>query len=391
VDAAYADELLRRHLQLRGTVTFESHTNLGESNDVSVPKSMEQMSISEDSSTIATRKRNRNGKETALTSSPTTTGSRTSKNPRRARGKGQGDQFCIYRTSEGQNIPAVAIEYKAPHNLSQQEIVTGLESEIQPKRDVINQEGDDFSFASKSLAAAVITQLFSYMVGKGIQYGYVCTGEVFVFLYIPDDPTMVYYSVSVPNLDFQEGDENRFHRTAVAQVFAFILRALSMEPPSQSWHDKTTTLDTWDMEYIDILKKIPQTVRKDPPPSAYKPQRWRGFQRSPIRTRSRCQPPGGETRNDSDEDEVECMPPSPTPNRATNSRGSRSVSASGATESGKRREADGKGSHQQRQQGSRIRIEDRPYCTQQCLLGLSYGGQMHDECPNFHDYVRGAT
>ncbi|KXH64102.1 hypothetical protein CNYM01_14385, partial [Colletotrichum nymphaeae SA-01] len=144
------------------------------------------------------------------------------------------------------------------------EVVTGLESEIRPERDVINKDGEGFGFASRSLVAAVVTQLFSYMIGKGIQYGYVCTGEAFVFLHIPDDPTIVYYSVRVPNLDVldDDDDENRLHGTAVAQVFAFILQALRADPPPQSWHDTAAGLDTWAVEYDDVLRNIPETVRK---------------------------------------------------------------------------------------------------------------------------------
>ena len=107
---------------------------------------------------------------------------------------------------------------KPPHKL---DIVTGLESEIQPERDVISKDGDGFLFASRSLAAAIVTQLFSYMIGKDIRYGYACTGEVFVFLHIPDDPAIVYYSVCVPNLGVLDDNENRLHRTAVAQVIRF--------------------------------------------------------------------------------------------------------------------------------------------------------------------------
>ncbi|KAK1722923.1 uncharacterized protein BDZ83DRAFT_409229 [Colletotrichum acutatum] len=211
---------------------------------------------------------------------------------RRTRGKGnRADQFCIYRTSDGRNIPAVAIEYKAPHKLRRDEVVTGLESETRPERDVINKNGEGFAFASRSLVAAVVTQLFSYMIGKGIQYGYVCTGEAFVFLHILNDPTIVYYSVRVPNLDvLDDDDENRLHGTAVAQVFAFILQALRAEPPPMSWHDTAADLDTWAVEYDDVLGNIPETVRKgkEARASPYKPQLWRGFKRSPIRTRSRC-------------------------------------------------------------------------------------------------------
>jgi hypothetical protein len=211
VDEAYNNLLLRGSLGLQGTVTFESHTNLGKIDDT-ISEPMEHMSIRGDDA----------GAMALVPRSP------DRKVRRRARGKGNlADQFCIYRTSDSRNVPVLAIEYKAPHKLSRDEIVAGLESEIQPERDVINKDGEGFAFASRSLTAAVVTQLFSYMIGKGIQYGYVCTREAFVFLHIPDDPTIVYYSGCVPNLDvLDDDDETRLHRTAVAQVFAFILQAL---------------------------------------------------------------------------------------------------------------------------------------------------------------------
>jgi hypothetical protein len=54
------------------------------------------------------------------------------------------------------------------------------------------------------------------MIGK-----YIFTGEAILFLSIPDDPTTVYCHLCIPHLDFQEDDENRFHRTSVAQISAF--------------------------------------------------------------------------------------------------------------------------------------------------------------------------
>ena len=141
--------------------------------------------------------------------------------------------------------------------------MTGLVSEIQPKRDVINKEGDDFVLAAKALATIVVTQLFSYIVGKGIQYGYVCIGQAFVFLHIPDDPAIVYYYMCVPNQDVLDDDENRLHRIAVVQVFAFIVQALRTPPPPLSWHDAAASLDIWDVEYDDVLSRIPPSVCKD--------------------------------------------------------------------------------------------------------------------------------
>ncbi|PKS11157.1 hypothetical protein jhhlp_002918 [Lomentospora prolificans] len=364
VQRALADPLLRSSLKLQGTVTFDSHTNLGSTDSDSISGHIEHMSLSTGSASMS---------KSALRGP-------ASKARRRGRGKGnRADQFCIYRTSDDRNTPALAIEFKAPHKLSVDEIVTGLESEIQPERDVINKDGQDFAFSSKALSAAVITQLFSYMIGKGIRYGYVCTGPAFIFLYIPDDPSIVYFSVCVPSLDVKDDDETWLHRTAVAQVFAFILQALRATPPPQSWHDEAEKLDTWAVEYDDILKAIPATVRKSKKRvSLYKPQRWKGFTRSPIRTRSRCHPSGtsvGRLEHDDDED-----PPSPTPNPGRSSKNAVLSAASGSRGGG------GQGARQGNQsdhsQATKPNIQSRPFCTVNCLLGLAYGGPIDKKCPN---------
>ncbi|EEH33300.2 hypothetical protein PAAG_04350 [Paracoccidioides lutzii Pb01] len=326
VNAVYDDELLRNQLGLRGTVTFGSHTNLGQTNNSSINESMEQMSISEDNSddadTVAQKRR-----------------------------KGKISAHDRHHMQSRSPKGPLAIEYKAPHKLSRDEIVTGLDSEIQPERDVINKEGDNFAFTSKSLVAAVITQLFSYMIGKGIQYGYVCTGEVFIFLHISDDPTVVYYSVSVPNIDFQEDDENRFHRSAVAQVFAFIIRALLKEPPPQSWHEKTLTLDIWEVEYINVLKNIPR--------------QFANITLLPLINLNI----GGALNARRFERALACSAAS-----AGNTEGNSKSKRGQCKEGG------------QKTQRPLQSIDDRSFCTQQCLLGLAYGGAMDSECPNSDDH-----
>jgi hypothetical protein len=375
VNEAYSDLLLRSSLSLQGTVTFKSHTNLDKT-DNSISKSMEHMSIDGDDAG-------------ATASAPK---SLALKARREARGKGNlADQFCIYRTSDGRNIPILAIEYKAPHKLSRDEIVTGLKSEIQPEHDVIHKDGKSFDlpahvFASRWLTAAIISQLFSYMIGKGIQYGYVCTGEAFVFLHIPDDPTVVYYSVCVPNLDVLDDDETRLHRTAVAQVFAFTLQALRARPLPLLWHDRAASLKKWAVEYDDVLRKIPATVRKEARASPYKAQRWQGFKRSPIRTRSRCQQLDSNIRrqDDDDNDEEKSTSPSPTPNRSSRSSKKAAASLRRTGSSGKRGQHS-RGKRQQ-SQATQQKIQNRPFCTQQCLLGLAYGGSMDENCPNFDDH-----
>ncbi|KPM34590.1 hypothetical protein AK830_g11979 [Neonectria ditissima] len=355
MDATYADPVLRNHLGLSGTVTFESHTNLGTTNEP-LSESMEQMSLD---SRPPARALNR----------------------RKGRGKGNlADQFCISQTSSGQRFPALAIEYKAPHKLSRDDVITGLEGEIQPDRDVINQEGEGFEFAAKRLTAAVVTQCFSYMVGKGIQYGYVCTGETYIFLYIPSDPSCVYYSVCIPSLDVQDDDENRLHRTAVAQVYAFVLQAIRSPPPSLAWHDAADRLDIWCVEFEDVLRDIPETDRKPKRTTPYRAQRWKGFMRSPIRTRSRCLPFATETKQSRDDDTEDDDSPSPTPNAVGQvASGSKDVNSSGTQGQGSK--SAGRGGSNKRQN-----IQERPYCTQECLRGIGFGGPLDEKCPNIADH-----
>ncbi|KAH8159379.1 hypothetical protein CIB48_g8861 [Xylaria polymorpha] len=360
VDEAYNDEQLRVRLGIQGSVTFESHTNLGDTVDA-VSESIEHMTIAENSGTDAT--------------TPAPKRPRPKAHRKAGKGKsGPADQFCIYRRSDGRNVPALAIEYKAPHKLTRDEVVTGLREEIRPEHDVIDKDGKGFAFASRYLTAAVITQLFSYMVDKGLQYGYVCTGETFIFLYISDDPSVVYYSISVPNLDVLDDDENRLHRTAVAQVFAFVLQALRSPPPPLTWHDRAESLDTWAVEFEDVLRDIPETERKAPKGSPpYRAQRWKAS-------------------HNKDESEDEDLPPSPSTSRSLRSSKKAPASTSTIAKGAERRRHSRSGTRDraknQTQKGTQTRIQDRPFCTQKCLSGLASGGPMDDGCPNFSDHQR---
>ncbi|KAI1506365.1 hypothetical protein F5X99DRAFT_415206 [Biscogniauxia marginata] len=352
---AYNDLEIRSSLDLRGTIAFESHTTPGDNGDETISQSMERLSVARISAAAKPAIPKRNVRKTS----------------RRARGKGnRADRFCICKNSQGRSVPVVAIEYKPPHKLRRDEIITGLQSEIQLERDVIHKDGESYEFASRRLAAAVITELFSCMIGKGVQYG---------------DPAVVYYHISVPNLDVLDDDENRLHRTAVSQVFAFILQAVRAEPPPESWHDAAAKLDTWEVEVDDVLKAIDQT----PPPKktrdgpSYKAQHWKGFTRSPIRTRSNCKQPLDSLTRDSDRDDDavadnshKSAPASPSPNHP------RHIGTGSATES----QTSGRG--QVKLQAGKEKIQDRPFCTQECLMRLAHGGPLDMACPNVGDHKR---
>lgn len=275
---------------------------------------------------------------------------------RKSRGKGNTvDEFLVFKTSDGAQAPVAAIQYKPPHKLSIHQLVTGLSSEIWPERDIINTNSDDFVSTSRRLATAAITQLFSYMIGKGLQYGYVCTGQAFVFLHIPDDPSMVFFAVCVPSMDVLDNGDLRFHRTAVAQVFAFLLQAIRTKPPPEAWHDEAEKLGLWEVEFDDILAKIPLTDRKrnDPLTAPYRPQCWEDFKSSSPRA------------------------PSPIPNADRTGRNVAAAERSGTSET-----VDQQLVQRGQDKATKPHIGSRPFCSQKCLLGLALGKDVDRSCPN---------
>lgn len=226
----------------------------------------------------------------------------------------EADTNGICRTADGRRYPALCIKYKAPQALTLSQVAKGFVGEIQPDHDVVNKQGQSFEFEARRLAAAAVTDLFSQMVCKGMQYGYICTGEAYIFLYIPSDPSCVYYSVCIPSLDFDGDDENRFHRTAVAQVYAFVLQAIRSPLPSQAWHDAAESLYTWVLEYEDVLRSIPEAIHNEEHTTAYRAQRWESFTGSPIRTQSgRHAIDDKQVRSSDDKDDKDNGKPSTAP------------------------------------------------------------------------------
>jgi tRNA A-37 threonylcarbamoyl transferase component Bud32 len=209
------------------------------------------------------------------------------------------------------------------------------------------------------LVTAIITQIFSYMIQMGLQYGFVSTGETYIFLKIADDPSTVYYYLSIPDQDMEQADD--WQRMAVAQVFAFTLQALTAGRPPQSWGIAAEDLGTWAVEYEDVLRNIPPILRKEHSPTPYKAGKWKGVERSRIKTRSR-------RRRTSDQMNDDDTPPSPSPR-------DQREGGRGQEESGKRGGKTNKGDNISRQ-----------YCTQECLRGLLTGGTLDKSCPNVEDH-----
>ncbi|KAF2179925.1 hypothetical protein K469DRAFT_730386 [Zopfia rhizophila CBS 207.26] len=113
------------------------------------------------------------------------------------------------RSSRPQNrIPAFIIEYKALYKLPLGYIYEGLD----------NIELEDM-IRFRRLMATI-----------RLEYGYMCTGEAFVFLQVPDNPRTVHYFLSVPK---NSDGVNRLHLTAEV-VYNNLLDTIPLEDASSS-------------------------------------------------------------------------------------------------------------------------------------------------------------
>ncbi|CAG8037008.1 unnamed protein product [Penicillium nalgiovense] len=369
------DDALCHEFGIQGRVTFYDRANPSEN---LLENSLGQMSL-QDTQTPqrpANTRRGR-GRGKARGAAQRQKDGTSRKRNRRA------DQFCVHTVADERQIPVHAVEFKAPHKVTIPELVAGLHH-IDLARDVIDQEGDTFEFYATCLVAAVVTQIFSYMIDSGVQYGYICTGEAFVFLHIPeDDPTVVQYFMCIPNQDVQADDELRLHRTAIGQVLAFTLQALAAEAPSQEWHDAAhDKLKTWEVEYLDVLRKIPETLLKDPRASNYRPSHWKLEPKTHnTRSRARCKPDMSTPKHSSTEgsgsDEESHSPSIAAAARSRSSRGRgnnrQSTKESESTRAGR----------DNKQTSRKDGQSTRPYCTIACIRGIVNREPLDKECPNW--------
>ncbi|KAH8723917.1 hypothetical protein GQ44DRAFT_773500 [Phaeosphaeriaceae sp. PMI808] len=252
-------------------------------------------------------------------------------------------RFCVYNISTQNTetrVAAYITKYKPPYKLSLGCIHEGLE-DMKLDNVVQCRETDTPRDHSRRLIAAVITQVFSCMVKLGVVYGCVYTGEVAIFLRVPDDPRTVHYFLTIPKRDVggatgwapDSDGANRLHLTAAGQMLAFTLQALKTPPRSHEWRVQAASqLNSWEVVYEDLLMAtipIEDLLKANP---VEDPQRH-----TPISSSSA--PP--QDQNAASDEESDFGTPS-------------------------------------RRQPS--------YCTQNCLLGLAKGGPLDMACPNVRDH-----
>ncbi|KAM5451187.1 hypothetical protein MaudCBS49596_003892 [Microsporum audouinii] len=303
--------------------------------------------------------------------------------------KPRSDQLCVFRKDEEIETLLFVIEYKAGHKLLPGNVRTGLQpsnfwEEVVQAHEIPVDKEEKLIYNAQQISGAAITQVFDYMIREGVEYGYLTTGEVFIFLRIKeDDPTTLYYHLAEPIRDAEAQNGKLFSpsSTAIFSVLTLCLLALRSAKRDQEWRSRAiSNLHTWAVDVEYILAKMPVKERyRAPSDSSYTPSSppsspvQQEQSRQSRRLQGRC----------ADHDDTTNNPPSDS------SEGEDPSNRNALFPGGKRfavvisppREPPAK-RLQSQEERRRNREPDRKYCTQKCLAGLATRGVLDQACPN---------
>ncbi|KAG6093357.1 hypothetical protein E4U31_006817 [Claviceps sp. LM219 group G6] len=225
---------------------------------------------------------------------------------------------------------------------------------------IIDEDGEEFG--PKQLVAAVITQLFSVLVSKGLRYGYIDTGEAKIFLHIGNDLSRVEYHLSYPRFDVH-GDENKMHLSAVSQLFAFVVQAIEAPKPTKEWEIAASELPIWKLKRVEIRKKIPRVAEQpcEGADSHSLDRKTVPYDNTRSTSRSTHHPP----------DKVDNEEKPSTSGFKTG----KELSPNGGTDE-----------RPDIRQKMLSDVFNGSYCTHECVRGLAFGGPLDENCPNVKDH-----
>ncbi|MCJ1445799.1 MAG: hypothetical protein MMC23_006304 [Stictis urceolatum] len=299
------------------------------------------------------------------------------------------DQICVYTTNHGLRMPKLVLEYKAPHKITLPHLRLGLR-EMNIHKEVVEQtilpdESEEdgaalFQYHSDRLIAAVMTQTYDKMLCAGLEYSVIFTGEALVFLRVPfDDPATLFYHLADPKAEVDAALESNISHlpyTSVGQFLSYCFLAIHSEYRDQAWRTTAQSkAGKWHVDDAAVLHEIPETLRKEPPSSAFVPRVYINRPRSAIVTRSKsCQVPK-KVQDYRPEDSTECED---------------GESQSGLTPIRRPAQSQGTSPQHHKRQRTNYKGRSRSYCTQLCLQGLTRQTRLDPYCPNVRRH-KGST
>ncbi|KAG5778490.1 hypothetical protein H9Q73_007844 [Fusarium xylarioides] len=298
------------------------------------------------------------------------------------------DKWAIHTRFSGQQYMAFPGEYKAAYKIPIESFQKAMRTEDLFTRVILRLSSGKVSNDGEThlqeqieeTVAKALAQTFHYMIRLGCSYGYLTAGKSLVFLHIGDDPTVLYYHISQPEDDAKSSDGpiDLFH-TAVAQLAAFCLQTCRDNGKPNLWKERAfSQLREWPQPYAEMRGG---TTEEESPQSTRSASSYAGpttaAQELTVElrrtTRASCKPTLEPSTNDTSDDDF-----TGSPHRQTDGlQPSLRVKHPGS----KKRKDVPSGSDETRS-SEELEVETRPYCTQECMLGLKRHGRLDEKCPN---------
>ncbi|KAF5022313.1 hypothetical protein F66182_5642 [Fusarium sp. NRRL 66182] len=299
------------------------------------------------------------------------------------------DRWAIRTTLAGDKYAAFPGEYKAAHKIPAESFQRVMYKEDLFTRVILRISSEKLSNDGETrlqeqieeTVAKALAQTFHYMIHLGSSCGYLTAGKALVFLHIKDDPTVLYYHISRPDIDARGPDRtvDPFY-TAVAQLAAFCLQTCRELRKSKLWKEKATLrLSKWPQPYTEMRGGI---TEEESPQSTGSTSSYAGSiaaaQKLTVelrqRTRASCNPQQQPDADDDTSDEESAGGASGQSHGLQASLGTKTP--------GSNKRKDITSGSDGAQSSEELELEARPYCTQDCLLGLKRNEFLDEKCPN---------
>ncbi|KAJ5542390.1 hypothetical protein N7461_008393 [Penicillium sp. DV-2018c] len=203
VKELYKDPTLREAFGLKGSIQFENHANTL-SPEQEIEDGVRDLVISP-RPTAPRRSRRLAGRaqrepDVTTPPPPSTPAPTTVTRPR-------ADQFCVYnisgeRSETSRRVAAYIKEVKYPHRVTLGHIYGGLE-DMDVDQVLKEKRKETKEDPLRRVMAGLLTQPFDYMIRAGTKRAVFSTGEADIYLRIDEDPSTLFYHLSVPKGDVE--------------------------------------------------------------------------------------------------------------------------------------------------------------------------------------------
>ena len=265
--------------------------------------------------------------------------------------------YFIWKKKLGMRELVLLLEYRLWHCLPVEYLIYGFRDRNTEPFSRISMPSKHVSEEEKAqrkadmLCTEIAIHVFHNMIKNGLEYSYLTCGKALIFLHVKKkEHETLYYHLSIPTKDVKADVElgHLYARTSIAQIVSFCFMDLKSDQRTQSWRRiATTNLERYTVNWQAQLRIENVLAHVDPPKtgSTYKGYRKQEMVNAQSPTRQHARLDGlldGRTER----------PPHLSINVGTEINGANHFSSK------------------------------QPYCTQDCLAGLTRKSDLDWKCPN---------